>query len=277
MGSPPAPPKPAPPRPEKARATGPWPGSRVRRISLVIGACLLLVVPAVVGYLVSARGAEVYGARAELVVEAPSTSNTAEQQTATLISMLDTRDLLEPIANDHDMDLDDLQENVTREQLEGGNVVRVTVEDTDRDTALDIVSTLQENYVALVTGLQSETSQDQFVADEIARLTAQQADLRAQLIALAGSTLDADGEVARQLRVDSDLIQQRLVQLQERAIDIQTQRVASAPVVRPLSEPYLLEEPVGPQPLRSAAAGLLVGIFLTAGLIALVLRQRRRS
>lgn len=244
------------------------------RTSLLAAVALLLVVPTVVGYLFSASQSEVYAARTELVIAIPEASNTAEQQTATLVSMLDSRALLEPVAAEYDMEIQELQERIGREQVEGGNVLRVTVQGTDRDRALSVASTLAGNYVNLVTELGTDTARPEYLADEIARLTAQQAEIRARLLQLSGSALDADVELARQLRGDSDALQQRIADLEQSAVEMEAQRVEAVPLIRLLGEPYLLAEPVSPQPLRAAAAGLLVGIVLSAGLLTIVLRRR---
>lgn len=251
-----------------------WLGFGRGRIRLLAAVAVLLVVPTLIGYASAASQPDVFGARSELVIAIPENSNTADQQTATLVSMLDSRALLEPLASEFDVDIQLLQQRITKEQIEGGNVIRVTVEDVDGDTALDMVSTLAEDYVALVGGLASDAGQPQYLADEIARLSAQQADLRGRLLELSGSASDADVELARQLRVDSDTLQQRIADLEQAAVETEAQRAEAVPLVRPLSEPYLLDEPVGPRPLRAAAAGLLVGILLSAGLLAVVLRRR---
>ncbi|RBY84508.1 hypothetical protein [Blastococcus sp. TF02A-30] len=244
------------------------------RLPLLAAVAVLLIVPALVGYLVAASQPTVYGARSELIIAVPESSNTAEQQTATLVSMLDSRAVLEPVAAEFDEDIQALRERISREQVESGNVIRVTVEDSDRNAALGMVSTLTQNYVALVTGLAADAGQSQYLTDEIARLSAQQVDLRGRLLQLSGSAADADVELARQLRVDSDVLQQRIADLEQQAVETEAQRVEAVPLIRPLAEPYLLEEAVGPQPLRTAAAGLLVGIVLSAGLLTVVLRRR---
>lgn len=111
----------------------------------------------------------------------------------------------------------------------------------------------------------------QEVADDAGRSTDELADdLSVEIV---------DGSSVLRVQVvdtDPDRAREALGDLVDRYLASADRLAATSDIgrLRVLAPPALLDEPVGPQPLRAGAAGLLLGIFL-AGLLLALLRLRR--
>ncbi|MGY1886090.1 hypothetical protein ACI799_12425 [Blastococcus sp. SYSU DS0753] len=225
----------------------------------------LLLLPAGIAFVVASLRPDTYAARAEFLLDDGTGSGTVEQQTATLLSLLSTRSVLAPIAEGHGITVEELENSIEIEQLEAGNVVRITVADEDPDVARAIAEDLVDSYSDLVAGLRGGTAELNLLNERLADLVARQGVIRTELQQLASSSAQADVERARQLQLESDLLQQQISELQGRAVDLEAEVLAARDAIKLIGSPYVLDAPVAPQPVRAAAIGLLIGIVLTVG------------
>ena len=247
---------------------------RGQRAALVIAAPVLLVLPSVIAYLFSASQSASYAAQADLVVEATSAGD-SETQVSTLLNLLSSRTLLEVVADNNGLTTEELGQSVETEQLDASNVLRLTVTAADAENAQAIADDLIAEYLNLLRSLRGGSEELRLLGERAAEAASRQADVRARLIAIATSNAPADVEEARQLQLESDLLQQRISELQRTIIQTETSTATAARAVRSLGSAYSLDAPVGPQPLRAAAVGLVVGIVLTAALGTQLWRRQR--
>jgi uncharacterized protein involved in exopolysaccharide biosynthesis len=82
---------------------------------------------------------------------------------------------------------------------------------------------------------------------------------------------------ARQLENEAAALRQQIATLQVGVTDAEVRGLQRGVVtVQVLTPPFVLDEPVGPQPGRAAAAGVLVGAVLSVALVSVLHALRRR-
>lgn len=255
-----------------------WP---LRRLATVCTAVLLLTV--LTAYLASATQPTVYGAQADVLFEVTGSAQEFERQLATQEVLLGSRGVLAPVADRFDVPLRELTGSQGVEQIAGSQVLRTEVRNQDPDLAVRLAQAIADSYVASVTSVVTDISADEErrILNEITDLAVTAGTGRARLDVIAseraaavteGGTLTAAQE-ERELQLQDTALSQRIGALQSRLTEIFTER-EKATQARVLTPAYLLDDPVGPRPLRAAAAGAMVGLVLASGLLLLVLRHR---
>lgn len=232
--------------------------------------CLLIVVAAAgAGYGLSAVQQPVYGAQTDILYRVADGSGArAERDLATQQVILQGRSVLQPVAEEAGLAVEDLQERLSVEVVGQSDVLRVVVEHHDPAVAVDLARTISEHYVRTVAD-SADAARDQaadFVQEQADELAESLEAVEAELAELgAGSS----AERAR-LETEAEELQERIAGLE----DLLGGRVAPGGAeVRVLTPAYLLEDPLAPQPLRAAVAGGIAGLVVVSALAGLLARR----
>ncbi|MDQ3430706.1 MAG: hypothetical protein M3467_00470, partial [Actinomycetota bacterium] len=253
----------------------------LRRLATVCTAIGLVTV--LTAYFASAIQPPVYGAQADVLFEVTGSAQEGGRQLATQEVLLGSRGVLAPAAERFDVPLRELTRSQSVEQISGSQVLRTSVRNEDPTLAVRLAQAIADSYVSSVsTGtVDIGAEQERRLRDEITDLSVTAASGRARLEEIAAGRAVAVAEARpapvtpeeRQLQVQDTALAQRIGALQSQLTEILVTR-ESATRAKVLTPAYVLDEPVGPRPLRAAAAGVLLAIFLVAGLLALAARQR---
>ncbi|MBW3638388.1 MAG: hypothetical protein KY451_00825 [Actinobacteria bacterium] len=242
----------------------------------------LMLLTMLCAYLASASQPTVYGAQADVLFEVTGTAQEFERQLATQEVLLGSRGVLAPVAERLDVSLRELTGSQEVEQIAGSQVLRAQVRNKDPELAVRLAQAIADSYVSSVTSGVSATGADEErrILGEITELSVTAAAGRSRLeqIAAARAAAPPGGALVatqeeRELQLQDVGLSQRISALQSRLSDILVER-ENATRARVLTPAYLLDEPVGPKPLRSAAAGAMVGLLLVVGMLAFGLRGR---
>lgn len=175
--------------------------------------------------------------------------------------VLESPGLWHPIAEREGITDKEFQERYAVDVAGGTQIVQVNFEDTDRDRASRIVDEILETYVANARAPQ-EIVQTETLEAHLESLT----ELEASII----TSLDNSDDLPRLQQIDlqNELVRTRqqittvIFRLDTRATDLAERRSIDPRIV---TEPFILEEPVTPAPMKAAVFGFAVG-----GLVALV-------
>jgi uncharacterized protein involved in exopolysaccharide biosynthesis len=257
------------------------PSWSLQRLLTVAATVLLLTVLS--AYLVSALQPTVYAAEADVLFSVTGSSQEGERQLATQEVLLSSRGVLSPVAERFDVPLPELTRSQDVEQLAGSQVLRTRIRNNEPELAVRLAQGVAESYVASVsTGVTDlGAEQERRIRDEITDLSVRAAAGRARLDEIAAARAGAaagPGGLAvtaeeRNLQVEDTALTQRVSALQSELTQILVQRETATPA-EILTPAYLLDQPVGPRPVRAAAAGAMLGLVLSSGLLALGLRRR---
>src|SRR5215213_5650695 len=254
---------------------------------------LIVVVPAAGAALVSAQLPPTYGAVAEILYQGTDATSpeTVDRELATQQVLLVSRPAIASASRAVGRDPVEVAKKVDTEVVEGSNVLRLQATDKSAAVARELVTSLSTQYTAVVQET-AATRLDQRRQAIVARIDATNtrlSQINDRILTLSrgpaipagvGNTqlpLGVQAEV-RTLETEAQALQQQVADLQEQAVQLDANpttgpQIATAEVV---VGPMLLPEPVGPQPLRAAAAGGLVGLLLAFVLVTLV-RHRRSA
>jgi hypothetical protein len=152
--------------------------------------------------------------------------------------------------------------------LPNSEIIEVDIEHRDPAIALVTLKQLISDYLAPATpGVESPASA--FITSQISAIDQQLAELDRRLAALPPNI---DSRESLQLGTErSGLIARRDLLLQN-SLELAIRKLASADVTL-LAAPYLLEDPVSPQPIRAAVLASAVGAIIAALVAYVVLRR----
>ena len=259
------PPSPPRPLPRRRRAAG-W----------AVLATVVLLAPPALSTAVSATRPTTYAAQADILYRGADTtsSQSIDRELATQQVLLASRPLVDEAATLVGREPRDLADDVSVEVVDASSILRLRVVDTDSARAQRAVESLAEQYTAAVaTDPASQADEQERAllatrADELAErleaVTARVTEIAAvdpapAALATEQRALESEAQVLRQ---EVATVEAQVVELDRRVLQ---RPGASASVV---AGALVLDEPVGPQPLRAAAAGLLLGLLLLAGVVA---------
>jgi prefoldin subunit 5 len=284
------------------RGDGAPPGVRVRprprhrlgsSAAQAVAVVLIVLVPAAGAAFISAQMSPTYGAVTEILYEGVDAGSpeTVERDLATQRVLLVSRPAIATASRAVNRDPVEVAKNVETEILEGSNVVRLQVTDESARVARALVKSLAAQYTAAVdqTAAAVIAERRQVITGQVEQINARLDEIRNRIVAVSNGPLIPAGvgnvqlpigvqAEVRTLETEAQVLRQQVAALQEQAVQLDTDpatatAVATAEVV---VAPTLLPEPVGPQPLRAAAAGGLVGLLL-AFVMVTVLRHRRAA
>ncbi len=219
---------------------------------LVIGLLALGIVLLAAGSSVffGSRGDKVYGARVDILYAASdnTSDDSRERILATQQELLRSRVVLENVAGSTNIPLDELQSGLAIE-VGRDDLLHLTFGDESPERARLVAQTVAQTYIELAGRLSSESDSGQrLIQKEIDRLEAGAKPL-------------------------SSTTSSRIARLQDRLLDLAVQRVTQ-PEAELLSPAYVLDKPLSPDPIRSLALGLVIGLLLATAVVVALLRRR---
>jgi len=222
----------------------------------IAAACLAILFIAVVSaLLVSALRDKVYGARVDIlyVVARDTPDDARERILATQQALIRSRAVLEPVARRDGVALDELQRAVSV-AVGLNDLLRLTVADEDPGRARSLARDVTTQYLRVSSRISPEAARGREL-------------LRRQIDRLTVRARSAPEEERQSLN-------ERIGRLEDRIVDLEVEDLA-VPRAKVLSPPYVLEDPVSPDPTRAAVGGLLVGLVLCTGVAVLMFRRRQ--
>jgi hypothetical protein len=250
----------------------------------VIWAMLILIVGAEAGYLASYFQQAKYGARSEIYFELdnslPSGFLRTDRALATQLVAIKSRETLLPVAQASKLTVNELSKKLHASIVTDSEVIRVEVDDPSRTRATALVSAITTQYLKTAKS-NANADAETFVKAQIADLDKRRDGLNADAARLEASrlgraTLQNPNPAAspQQLSVQNELasvIDQRR-DLERRLDEITLDRLKQ-PRIQQLTQPYLLDDPVSPKPLRAALAGALAAFAIVAVAATFLIRR----
>ena len=266
----------APPSSKKARRLR----SQLARVPYTITlATILAIGTPLAAWRIADGRTPVYAARAEVLANETSDTPNGTQFAAAVATqrvVMRSRAVVEPVAAEHGLEPADLEEALTVEDLTGSTVLQVTVADEDPELALAVVESMVNTYLALAPVVDDDSARE-LLLSEVADLEAEQRDIEEELVSIEANNAQARAIGAspenptreRRLTAQSAELERRIGNLRERLTvmaveDLESQEPETSSLV---SSPFVLRDPVSPNPVRAAALGALVGFSLAGALI----------
>jgi hypothetical protein len=174
----------APPRDRSAdpeaslAAHSPGTGQAPRRVMLVAAICIAVVAAAVFSaLLVGSIGATEYGARADVLYDAPASAplEARDRGLSTQRALIHSRAVLAPVAKDRNLPLKTVQNAVSVDLGTRNDLLSITAGLPDRIAALDLAAAVTASYLKLDAKVAAGARQDRGqLQDELDALTAQE-------------------------------------------------------------------------------------------------------
>lgn len=246
---------------------------------LILVALILILLGTGAGLAGALALPKTYGARAEILYPIGQDQQGGDplrqdRQLSTQLVFLKSRAVLGPIAQKQGMQFKDLDENLSVEVLQTSEVIQVEAHGSTKEAARQTLQAVTDGYLALADQPSGVTRnlETQLVDTRAntARIQTQVEQLTAGV--LAGTATQAALNDARtQLTASVD---------REKAIQVRIDEInltgRSGPNAQLLTPPYVLPDPVSPQPLIAAGTGALVGLLVAGGVVAVGARRRTR-
>lgn len=244
---------------------------------ILLGVCIVALA-AGAGYGLSVIQAPVYGAETDVLYRvADGSGGRAERDLATQQVILQGRSVLEGLAADAGMAVEDLEDQVSVDILGQSDVLRITVAHAEASQALELARAISERYVQTVTDAPAADSDTatfveatiEDLVDDLAGIEDELADLVAQREATAEEEGGSPAE--ERLQAEAQELESQISGL--RALLAGSAVAPTDAEVRVITPAYLLEDPLSPQPLRAGVAGGMAGL-LVVGAIGAALARR---
>jgi uncharacterized protein involved in exopolysaccharide biosynthesis len=255
----------------------PFPGVR----ALALMAAVVVAVSAIAAGAFALLTPRVYGAQAEVIFQPSGDLSVfrAERDMATQQVVVQGQAVLGPVADATQIPAKKLQDMVSAEIVGQTNVLRITVGNPDRGTAVALAELITTEYLkrftsASVTAVDPAAAQLNQQVQTLSDTVSKMLD-RLERLARARSPDAPATPEERELRgaVTSTLNRMGVLQDELTALD---KRRFQQPDVSLLVPARALAEPLRPRLLQAVAVGALVGLFLTAGIALALLRPWAR-
>ncbi len=246
---------------------------------LVLVALILILVGTAAGLVGALVMPKTYGARAEILYPIGEDQRGGDplrqdRNLSTQLVYLKSRAVLGPIAQKQGVPFKDLDENLSVKVLQASEVIQVEARGVTKETARQTLQAVMDGYLALAGQPIGVTRNlDTQLADaraNTARLRTQEQQLTAGV--LAGTATQTSLNDAR-VQITASVDREKAIQARIDEINL-TGR--SGPNAQLLTAPYVLPEPVSPQPLIAAGTGALVGLLVASAIVAVGARRRTR-
>jgi capsular polysaccharide biosynthesis protein len=227
----------------------------------LIWGLLIVLIGAEVGYLVSYFGPAKYGARSEVYFQLdnslPAGFLREDRALATQLVTITSRQVLLPVSQKYNVSVKVLAAKVHASVVADSEVLRIEVDDPSRARAKALVASVTTEYLK-VARVDPNGDAQKVVNASIADLDRQRADLEAALTSAAAGSANAS-------RINNELTDNATQRgaLSDQLTQLRLQQVAK-PKIEQLTQPYVLDDPVSPKPLRAAIAGALAGLAVVA-------------
>jgi capsular polysaccharide biosynthesis protein len=249
------------------------PSPSIRTIATVAAA--IVTAFALVATLFGMTREPVYGAQVEVVFTpgASLSDNAVDRAMLTQEVVLRSPAMLGPVASSTRTSVKDLQDAITTEVVNQSDVLRITVRSRDRARAITIARLIADQYEQRLTG---GVGNDERLVDAsqklIERLSGSVARAESRLDELTQSRDPSAAPSVAEQRAQAEVVSllQQITALKDGLTASQDQQLQATFLTR--GEP--LQRPLEPQPLQDLAAGVLVGIFVAAGIVLVLLRRR---
>ncbi|MGH3881935.1 MAG: hypothetical protein ACRDSG_18495 [Pseudonocardiaceae bacterium] len=244
---------------------------------LVLMALILILLGTAAGLAGALALPKTYGARAEILYPIGQEQQGGDplrqdRNLSTQLVYLKSRAVLGPIAQKQGLPFKDLDENLSVEVLQTSEVIQVEARGSTKEAARQTLQAVMDGYLALAgqpTGVTRNL--DLQLADTRANTARIQTQIDQLTTAvLAGTATQASLNDARTQHTES-LTREKAIQARIDEINL-TGR--SGPNAQLLTAPYVLPDPVSPQPLIAAGTGALVGLLVAGGVVAVGARRR---
>jgi uncharacterized protein involved in exopolysaccharide biosynthesis len=226
-------------------------------------ATVLVVLGALAGWGTSLVLPTQYAAHAEVLYaiseEQPTGFLREDRNITTQLVLLDSRSVLDPVAERADIPVKELSERIDAEVVSGSEVITITLTDRQGDRAQRTLQLLVDQYL--------EVSNN---------------DPRTELRTyLDGQLVEVLGRIS-EVRADSDVRGGELAALVEREQWLRTQldelqfSDIAGPGASVLVPPYVELNPVSPKPMINTAAGAFAGLIAAVFAVAFLARRTTR-
>ena len=244
--------------------------SRRALVLYSIWALLIVIIGAEAGYLVSNLADKEYGARTEVYYQLTENNSTGflrqDRALSTQLVKIKSREVLAPVAEANHRTVDQLAAKVHASVLQDSEVLRIEVDDASRDRAQSLTGAVTAAYLKVAqTERDTASSTIDALNQQLNGYNAQIADLNSKLASASSSGTTA---INNQLQNVYDLRSST-----QSRIDELTVEKARQPQVNQLTQPYLLDDPVSPKPMKTAIAGGLAGFALVAAAATFLIRR----
>lgn len=220
----------------------------------------------------------IYGAEVDILFNPGSDMSDAavERAFATQQVIMRSPTVLQPVATATRIAVKDLERSLTIEIVERSNVMRLTVANESRATAVTVAQMIADEYQRGFTsgGPNSPERQTGPLQQQIKALADSLPSMQARLerMARARETSASPSAEERQLQTTWVAAVQRISNLQDRLTEAQLGQTQSQATLLTRASP--LERPLEPQPIRALAAGALAGLVVAAGAVIAMLWPR---
>lgn len=222
---------------------------------VLLGACLAAVVimglTAQAAYLTERMSEEVWSARAEVEYRGDSLVET-------IAVAMNSPGVWGPIAVEYGIPIKDFQEHYRAEVVGGTQALTVEFDDPDPALAQQIVSDAIDAYLAQFTVI-DDTEANETLQDYLDGLRTAESDLLTLLSDTTDLTRNEQIDRQNELVAIRQAITQVLLRLDGRATELDELALQQPRVI---SEPYVLPEPIEPEPLKMAVVGAGAGLML---------------
>src|SRR3954470_8656534 len=231
---------------------------------------LVVLIGAEVGYLLSYFKEAQYGARSEIYYQLdnslPSGFLRQDRALSTQLVAIKSREVLAPVAQANGMTVKELTGKVHATVLEDSEVLQIEVDDPSRARAKALVGAVATGYLKKAR-TSTSLDQEKIVRANIATLSNERDTLQTELdSAAAGST--AATRINNELQDNAANLRAANSQLN----DVLIERTRE-PRIEQLTQPYVLDDPVAPKPIRAAIAGALASLALVAVAATFLIRR----
>lgn len=247
---------------------------------LVLVALILILLGTAVGLAGALVLPKTYGARAEILYPIGQDDQGGDplrqdRQLSTQLVFLKSRAVLGPIAQKQGVGFKDLDQSLSVSVLQTSEVIQVEAHGSTKEAARQTLQAVTDGYLALAGQPSGVTRNlDTQLADaraNTARLRTQEQQLTTAVLA-GTATQPALNDVRAQITASVD---------REKAIQARIDEInlagKSGPNAQLLTPPYVLPDPVSPQPLIAAGIGTLIGLLVAGGVVAVSARRRTRQ
>jgi uncharacterized protein involved in exopolysaccharide biosynthesis len=220
----------------------------------------------------------VYGAEVDILFDPGSDMSDAavERAFATQQVILRSPTVLQPVATASEIPIKDLERSLSIEIVSRSNVMRLTIANRDRATAVTVAQMIADEYQRGFTsgGPNSPERQTGPLQQQIKALADSLPSMQARLerMARARGTNASPSAEERQLQTTWVAAVQQISNLQDRLTEAQLGQTQAQATL--LTRAHPLEHQLEPQPIRALAVGGLAGLVISAGAVVTMLWPR---